>query len=60
MLCKEVHFITGNPNKLSEVISILGDTILVKSTPLKLDEIQGSMEEIALDKCRRACDIVRR
>lgn len=54
----ELIFITGNPNKLIEVKAILGDTVLLTSKSLDLPEIQGTIEEIALDKCRRAADIV--
>lgn len=59
MPLKELNFITGNRNKLAEVQAILGDTISLKSQSLNLPEIQGSIEEIALDKCRRAAEIVR-
>lgn len=59
MPLKELNFITGNRNKLAEVQAILGDTIPLKSQSLNLPEIQGSIEEIALDKCRRAAEIVR-
>lgn len=59
MPIKDLNFISGNPNKLSELRDILGDTIQVKNTPLDLIEIQGSSQDIALDKCRRACHIVR-
>lgn len=58
MPAEELNFITGNPNKLAEVKAILGDTVLLKSIPLDLPEIQGTTEEIALDKCRRAAGIV--
>lgn len=54
----ELIFITGNPNKLLEVKAILSDTVLLTSKSLDLPEIQGTIEEIALDKCRRAADIV--
>lgn len=54
----ELIFITGNPNKLLEVKAILGDTALLTSKSLDLPEIQGTIEEIALDKCRRAAEIV--
>ena len=60
MPVKELNFITGNPNKLVEVKAILDDTILLSSKSLDLPEIQGTIEEIALDKCRRAADIVRK
>lgn len=58
MPVKELTFITGNPNKLVEVKAILGDTVLLTSKSLDLPEIQGTIEEIAQDKCRRATDIV--
>lgn len=60
MPVKELNFITGNANKLVEVKAILGDTVLLSSKSLDLPEIQGTIEEIALDKCRRAADIVRK
>lgn len=56
---KTFHFVTGNPNKLAEVKAILGETVVLKSTPLDLVEIQGNIQEIIRDKCRRACEIVR-
>ena len=55
---KELNFITGNRNKLAEVKEILGDTVTLKSQALDLTEIQGAIEDISLDKCRRAADIV--
>lgn len=58
MPVKELIFITGNPNKLVEVKAILGDTVLLTTKSLDLPEIQGTIEEIAQDKCRRAADIV--
>lgn len=54
----ELNFITGNTNKLAEVQSILGDTVPLRSRSLDLAEIQGSMEDISKDKCRRAADLV--
>lgn len=58
MPAKELNFITGNLNKLAEVKAILGDTVALSSKSVDLPEIQGTIEEIALDKCRRAADIV--
>lgn len=55
---KELSFITGNPNKLTEVQAILGDTVLLRSQSLELTEIQGSIEDISRDKCQRAATIV--
>jgi len=59
MVPKHLHFITGNKNKLAEVQAILGDTISLSSTPLDIVEIQGTIEEITIDKCRRAAEEVR-
>ena len=52
-----VNFITGNKNKLSEVKAILEPAIQVESTTLDLTEIQGTLNEVTLDKCRRAADL---
>lgn len=61
MAPKEViNFITGNKNKLAEVSAILS------STPVKLQsqnvedlvEIQGTIEEISVDKAKRAAEAV--
>ena len=52
---KSLNFITGNAHKLAEVRSILGDAgVDLQSKALDLVEIQGTSEEIARDKCRRA------
>lgn len=53
-----VNFITGNANKLREVKAILEPAIQVDSQTLDLLEIQGTIEEVTLDKCRRAADLV--
>lgn len=58
MAPKELNFITGNKNKLSEVQAILGNTVHLKSQSLDLVEIQGTVEEISRDKCRRAAEAV--
>ncbi|KAI4155429.1 MAG: hypothetical protein L6R39_001245 [Caloplaca ligustica] len=50
----ELHFITGNANKLAEVQAILGDVVPLKSRSLDILEIQGTMEDISKDKARRA------
>ncbi|KAI9746519.1 MAG: nucleoside triphosphate pyrophosphohydrolase ham1 [Claussenomyces sp. TS43310] len=49
-----LNFITGNANKLIEVNAILGDTVDLRSQALDLVEIQGTIEEVSADKCRRA------
>lgn len=57
---KSLTFITSNLNKLSEVRAILSDVVAVdlQSRSLDIMEIQGSIEEIARDKCQRAADRV--
>ncbi|KAH7321455.1 inosine triphosphate pyrophosphatase-like protein [Rhexocercosporidium sp. MPI-PUGE-AT-0058] len=58
MAPKQLNFITGNKNKLTEVKAILGDTVDLQSQALDLVEIQGTIEEISADKCRRAAAAV--
>ena len=58
MAPKKLNFITGNKNKLTEVKAILGDTVDLQSQSLDLVEIQGTIEEISVDKCRRAAEVV--
>lgn len=58
MAPKRLNFITGNKNKLSETKAILGDTVDLQSQSLDLPEIQGTIEEISVDKCRRAANAV--
>lgn len=58
MPLEELNFITGNRNKLIEVQAILGEIIMLKSQSVELTEIQGSIEEISKDKCRRAAEVV--
>jgi inosine triphosphate pyrophosphatase len=59
MAPKTLNFITGNANKLTEVQAILGGVVDLQSQKLDLVEIQGTIEEISADKCRRAADAVR-
>ncbi|KAM0813467.1 putative Inosine triphosphatase [Seiridium cardinale] len=49
-----VNFITGNANKLREVKHILEPAITVNSQNVDLPELQGSVEEVTLEKCRVA------
>ncbi|GKZ66267.1 nucleoside triphosphate pyrophosphohydrolase ham1 [Aspergillus niger] len=54
---KNLNFITGNKNKLAEVKAILGTVIDVENQAVDLPEIQGTIEEIAREKCRRAAEV---
>jgi hypothetical protein len=56
-----LNFITGNANKLSEVRAILADVqgLQVQSRDVPgLDEIQGTIAEVARDKCSKAAAVV--
>ncbi|KAB8214381.1 inosine triphosphate pyrophosphatase-like protein [Aspergillus novoparasiticus] len=56
---KKLNFITGNRNKLAEVRAILGNAIEVDNQGLDIPEIQGTIEEIAREKCRRAAEVIK-
>ena len=55
----KLNFITGNKNKLAEVRAILGSVINVENQVVDVPEIQGSIEDIAKEKSRRAAEVVR-
>lgn len=54
----KLNFITGNKNKLAEVKAILGSVIEVENQAVDTPEIQGTIEEIAKEKSRRAAEVV--
>ncbi|KAJ3747709.1 Ham1-like protein [Lentinula detonsa] len=54
-------FVTGNANKLKEVQAILSagnQPVEINSKSLDIDEIQGSTQEVAKAKCRRAAELL--
>ena len=55
----KLNFITGNKNKLAEVRALLGSVINVENQVVDVPEIQGSIEDIAKEKSRRAAEVVR-
>ena len=55
---KTLNFITGNKNKLAEVLVILGSTVEVQNQAVDVPEIQGTIEDIATAKCRAAAEAV--
>ncbi|KAF2861975.1 inosine triphosphate pyrophosphatase [Piedraia hortae CBS 480.64] len=59
-MMKEINFITGNKNKLSEVQAILTASTAteLRSQSLDLVEIQGTIEEISRDKAKRAAEAI--
>jgi hypothetical protein len=58
MAPSQLNFITGNKHKLAEVQAILGGAVDLQSRSIDLVEIQGTIEEISKDKCRRAAEEV--
>ena len=58
MHLKELYFITGNKDKLAEVNCILGNIVQLKNHAMDLIEIQGTIEAISVDKCKRASLVV--
>lgn len=55
----KLNFITGNKNKLAEMRAILGSVINVENQAVDVPEIQGTIEDIAKEKSRRAAEVVR-
>jgi inosine triphosphate pyrophosphatase len=53
-----IHFVTGNPQKFAEAEAILGNVARLRQHVIELPEIQGSIEEIAREKCRSAATAV--
>jgi len=58
MTLTKLNFITGNKNKLSEVRAILGSVVEVDNQAVDVPEVQGTIEEIAKEKARRAAEAV--
>ncbi|KAF5547643.1 Ham1 family [Fusarium napiforme] len=55
----EINLITGNANKIADIKAILAPSgITVRTQSLDLPEIQGSIEEITVAKCRTAAEMV--
>ena len=50
----KLHFVTGNQKKLSEVQAILGSAVDLENSNLDLVEVQGTIEEVSVAKCRQA------
>ncbi|KAI0273160.1 Ham1-like protein [Russula aff. rugulosa BPL654] len=60
MLSERLVFVTGNAGKLREVREILaqGAPIDIESRDLDLPEIQGTTQQVATEKCRRAAELI--
>lgn len=53
-----INFVTSNANKLVEVKAMLEPDFKIVGHPLELVELQGTSEEIVMDKCIRAAKMV--
>ena len=53
-----LHFVTGNANKLREVKAILEPGLEIRSSPLDIEEVQGTIEEVTEFKCRKAAQLL--
>ncbi|TEB37125.1 inosine triphosphate pyrophosphatase [Coprinellus micaceus] len=61
MASQNLVFVTGNANKLKEVKAILsqgGHPIEIDNQALDLPEIQGTTVEVAIEKCKRAAELI--
>ena len=63
-MVKEITFVTGNPNKRKEIVSILGGSdsdegslvgkYLIRNANVDIKEIQGSIDEVTIHKAQAA------
>mgnify|MGYP004716734855 CR=1 FL=1 len=61
-----ITFVTGNENKLKEVIAILAGTLTdskvgkftIVNKSLDLDEVQGTIDEVTIHKAQSAAEII--
>jgi hypothetical protein len=59
MAPKELNFITTSKNKFAETQAILSVTpVQLQNQSLDIPELQGTIEDIAKGKCRRAAELV--
>jgi len=56
----EITVLTGNPGKLKEFQSIIGDSVIIKNERLDLEEIQTTYcKKVVEDKLNRAIDVLK-
>ncbi len=61
-----ITFVTGNANKLKEVVKILSNgsestqvgKFMITNQNVDLDEIQGTLEEVTIHKAKAAASVV--
>ena len=54
-----LNFITGNKHKLAEVRAILSGSVELRSEDLDLLEVQGTIEDVCIAKCKQAADQIK-
>ncbi|KAJ2509383.1 acetyl-coenzyme A synthetase 2 [Coemansia sp. RSA 2049] len=55
---RKLTFVTGNKDKLREMQELLQGAVDLHSHAVDLEEIQGTTQQVATAKCRRAAEIV--
>ena len=53
-----ITLVTSNPNKLKEVVRIVGDAFPLTTHSVDLPELQGDPREISAEKCRLAANAI--
>jgi inosine/xanthosine triphosphate pyrophosphatase family protein len=56
MVRPKIVFVSSSAQKISDVRYYLGDAVEIESAEIDLPELQGTVEEIAKDKCRKAAN----
>eukprot|EP00013_Stygamoeba_regulata_P024531 CAMPEP_0177650994 /NCGR_PEP_ID=MMETSP0447-20121125/12274_1 /TAXON_ID=0 /ORGANISM="Stygamoeba regulata, Strain BSH-02190019" /LENGTH=217 /DNA_ID=CAMNT_0019153971 /DNA_START=81 /DNA_END=734 /DNA_ORIENTATION=- len=56
---QRIVFVTGNANKLKEVLAIFGDHFDIVAEKVDLPELQGEPDEISAEKCRLASETIK-
>src|SRR3990172_10634819 len=56
----KLYFVTGKKNKLAEVQKIIGDSIKIEAITMDLPELQGTPEQITMEKCKIAYQLLQK
>lgn len=67
-MTKTITFVTGNQNKLKEVVAILGGTetsdgnkvgdYVITNKSLDIEEVQGTIDEVTIHKAKSAANLI--
>ncbi|XP_014661472.1 PREDICTED: inosine triphosphate pyrophosphatase-like [Priapulus caudatus] len=55
-MAQKLFFVTGNENKLREVIQILGNSVKLERIDVDLPEYQGEPDNVSIAKCKAAAE----